>query len=96
MDNVPPIPNYKIEFPKGKFNGIWAYYNMRTNSDLGLGFAALHCIACGCDACKEQLARPWLPCVEMHEQLDMPQMRSVCCGGVMRGKMIGESVSCSL
>jgi hypothetical protein len=41
MDDVPPIPSFKIEFPKGKFNGMRAYYNIRTDPDLGLGFAAL-------------------------------------------------------
>ncbi len=28
MDDVPPIPNYKIKFPKGKFNGMRAYYKV--------------------------------------------------------------------
>ena len=68
MDDVPPIPNYKIEFAKGKFNGIHAYYTIRMDPDLGLGFAALHHDACGWDACKEQLLRPWLLRVDMHEQ----------------------------
>ncbi len=68
MDDVPPIPNYKIEFPKGKVNGMHAYYNIRTEPNLGLGFGALHCVACGCNTCKEQLARPWMPHVDMHEQ----------------------------
>ena len=68
MDDVPPIPNYKITFAKGRFNGLRAYYNIRTDPDLGLGFAALRRVACGCDACKEQLGRPWLPCVDMYEQ----------------------------
>ena len=68
MDDVPPIPNYKITFAKGRFNELRAYYNIRTDPDLGLGFAALRRVACGCDACKEQLGRPWLPCVDMYEQ----------------------------
>ena len=68
MDDVPPIPNYKITFAKGRFNGLRAYYNIRTDPDLGLGFAALRRVACGCNACKEQLGRPWLPCVDMYEQ----------------------------
>ena len=68
MDNVPLIPNYKTKFPKGKFNGICVYYSIRTDPDLGLGFAALCCIACGFNGCKEQLARLWLPRVDMHEQ----------------------------
>ncbi len=69
MANVDTIPNYKIEFPNGKFNGLRAYYNIRTDPDLGLGFAALRCAACGCDACKQQLKMPWLPCIDMHKQL---------------------------
>ena len=36
MEDIPPIPNYKIAFPKGKFNGIRAYYNIRTDPNLGL------------------------------------------------------------
>jgi hypothetical protein len=68
MGDVPTTPNFKIEFPKGKFNGMRAYYNIRTDPDLGLGFAALRCVACGCNACKEQLARPWMPGVDKHEQ----------------------------
>ncbi len=31
MDDVPPIPNYKIIFPMGYFNGICAYYNVCTD-----------------------------------------------------------------
>ncbi len=68
MDDVPPIPNYKIVFSKGKFNGIHAYYTIRTEPDLSLGYAALWRIACRCNVCKEQLGRPWLPCVDMFEQ----------------------------
>jgi hypothetical protein len=68
MDDVPPIPNFKIIFPKGKFNGLRAYYNIRTDPDLGLGFAALWRVACGCNACKEQLEMPWLPRVNKYEQ----------------------------
>jgi hypothetical protein len=68
MDDVLPILNYKIKFPKGKFNGMHAYYNICTEPNLGLGFAALCRIACGCNVCKEQLARPWMPCIDMHKQ----------------------------
>ncbi len=68
MDDVPHIPNYKITFPKGKFNGIRAYSNIRMDPDLRLGFAALRCVGCGCEACKDQLRRPWLPHVDMYEQ----------------------------
>jgi hypothetical protein len=68
MDDVPPIPNFKIIFPKGKFNGLHAYYNIRTDPDIGLGFAALRRVVCGYNACKEQLGMPWLPRVNMYEQ----------------------------
>jgi hypothetical protein len=51
MDDVSPIPNFKIAFAKGKFNGLRAYYNLRTDPDLGLGFAALWHVACGCQPC---------------------------------------------
>jgi ribulose kinase len=56
-----------------KLNGMCAYYNIRTDPSLGLGFAAFCRVVCGYKACKEQ-------CIQ-----DMPQMRSVCCGGDMRG-----------
>ena len=68
MEDVSPIPNYKIEFPKGKINRIRAYYNIRTDPELGLGFAALCRVVCGCNVCKVHLARPWLPHIDMHEQ----------------------------
>ncbi len=68
MNDVDTIPHYKIDFPKGKFNGLCAYYNIRMDPDLGLGFAALCCIACGCNVCKQQLKMPWLPRVNMHKQ----------------------------
>lgn len=60
MEDVPPISNFKIEFPKGEFNGIRAHYNIRTDPDLGVGYAAIRRVACGCASCKEQLRRPWI------------------------------------
>ncbi len=68
MDDVDTIPLHKIEFPKGKFNGRRAYYKILTDPDLRLGFVGLRRVACGCDACKQQLKMPWLPSVDMHEQ----------------------------
>ena len=65
MDDVPPIPNFKTHFPEQNYNGLRAYYNIRTYPDLGLGFTALWRVACGCDTCKEQLGMPWLPRVNM-------------------------------
>ncbi len=67
-DDVDPIPKYMVEFPKGKFNGLRAYYNICTDPDLGFGLAALCCDACGCNACKQQLAMQWLPGIDMYEQ----------------------------
>ena len=64
MDDVPPIPDYKIELEKGKYNGIHAYYNIRTDPDLGIGWAALRHVACGCEPCKAQLKTPWVPRVD--------------------------------
>ncbi len=86
MDDMHPIPNFKIEFPEGKFKRLHAYYNIRMDPNLELGFAALDHVTCGCNACKEQLARPWMPCVDMHEQ---PRYAA----NSMMGQMIGESVS---
>ena len=68
MDDVPPIPNFKIAFAKGKFNGLRAYYNICMDPDLRLGLAALRRVACGCDACEEQLGMPWLQRANMYEQ----------------------------
>ena len=64
MADVPPIPDYKVVLPKVQFNGLRARYNIRTDPDLGLGWAALRQIACGCGPCKDQLERPWVPLVE--------------------------------
>jgi hypothetical protein len=61
MDNILPTPNYKITFPKGKFNGIREFYNIRTDPNLCIGWAAVHCVACGCGLCKAQLKMPWMP-----------------------------------
>ncbi len=69
MDDVPPLPDYKVILPKSNFSGLRAHYNIRTDPDLGIGFAALHRVACGHGLCKEQLARPWvLPCVDVDTQ----------------------------
>ncbi len=68
MADVPIIPDWKISFRKGKYNGIRAYYNIRTDPDLGVGLAALRRVACGCGPCKEQLDKPWIPGVDMRGQ----------------------------
>jgi hypothetical protein len=57
MTDVPPLPDYKVVLPKGQFNGIHAHYNICTDLDLGMGWAALRCIACGYGPCKDQLQR---------------------------------------
>jgi hypothetical protein len=58
MTDVPPLTDYKVVLPKGQFNGIRAHYNMRTDPDLSMGWAAVHWVACGCGPCKNQLQRP--------------------------------------
>jgi hypothetical protein len=60
MENVPPLPDYKVVLPKGQFNGICAHYNIRTDPDLSMGWAAVRRVACGCGPCKDQLQRPWV------------------------------------
>jgi hypothetical protein len=58
-----------VILPKGKFNGLRAHYNIRTDPDLGMDYAAMRRVACGCESCKEQLGRPWvLPCVDVAAQ----------------------------
>jgi len=53
---------------KGKYNGIRAYYNIRTDPDLGVGWAALRRVACGCGPCKAQLKMPWVSRVDKRAQ----------------------------
>jgi hypothetical protein len=60
MMDVPPLPDYKVVLPKGQFNDIHAHYNIRTNPDLGMGWAAQRRVACSCGPCKDQLQRPWV------------------------------------
>ena len=62
MDDVPPLPDYKVILPKGKinvlleykvilpkgkFNRLLAHYNIRTDPDLGIDYATLRRVACG-------------------------------------------------
>jgi hypothetical protein len=60
MMDVPPLPDYKVVLSKGQFNGIRAHYNICMDLDLGMDWAALHWVACGCGLCKDQLQRPWV------------------------------------
>ena len=59
MADVDALPDHKVVLPKGEFNGIRAHYNIRTDPDLGLSWAALRRAACGCPECAKQLALPW-------------------------------------
>jgi hypothetical protein len=59
---------YKIEMEKGKYNGIRAYYNLRTDPDLGIKWAAVRCVACRCGPCKVQLKMPWVTGVDRRAQ----------------------------
>jgi hypothetical protein len=68
MDEVPNIPDYKVVLPKGKFNGLRAHYNIRTDPDQGIGWSALSLVPCGFASCKEQLVRPWVPRVDQMKQ----------------------------
>ena len=68
MEEVPNIPNYTVVLPKGKFNGIRDHYNIQMGPNLGIGWAALCRISCGCASCKEQLVSPWVPRVDWTEQ----------------------------
>ena len=68
MADVPLISDYKLVLEKGKFNGIRAHCNIRTDPNLGLGWAAICWVACGCASCKAQLKTPWVPRVERRAQ----------------------------
>jgi len=63
-DVSPLLLDYKVVLPKGHFNGLHAHYYIRTDPDLGLGWAVLRWVACGCEPCKDQLKRPRVPLVE--------------------------------
>ncbi len=67
MTDVPPLPDYKVVLPKGHFNGIRAHYNIYMDPDLGMGWAAVRWVACGCSPCKVQLQRPWV----LHSNITM-------------------------
>ena len=60
MENVPPLPDYKVVLPKEQFNGISAHYNIRTDPDLGMDWAVVRWVDCSCGPCKGQLQRPWV------------------------------------
>ena len=53
---------------KGKHNGLGLCYNICTNPDLGVGFAAILQIPCACDACFDQLELPWDPDTKPNNQ----------------------------
>jgi hypothetical protein len=36
MNDIPPLSDYKVVLPKGRFNGICAHYNIPMNPDLGI------------------------------------------------------------
>ena len=59
MAEVPSIPEHKLVLEKGELNGLCAYYNILTDPDLGIGWAAIRRVACGCAACKAQLKMAW-------------------------------------
>jgi hypothetical protein len=60
VENVPPLPDYKVVLLKGQFNSIHAHYNIRTDPDLGMDWAVVRWVACGCGPCKDQLQRLWV------------------------------------
>jgi hypothetical protein len=60
MEKFPPLPDYKVVLPKEQFNGICAHYNICTNPDLGMDWAAVRQVACRSGPCKDQLKRPWV------------------------------------
>jgi hypothetical protein len=95
MEDVPGIPDYKIKFPKGEFNGLRAYYNIRTDPELGLGYAAIRRVACGCASCKDQLRRAWVAGVEKREQPRYVRNEECNLWPSYEGRMTGKYVSSS-
>jgi hypothetical protein len=53
---------------KGRHNGLGTRYNIRTDPDLGVGFAAIRRIPCACNPCFDQLKKGWVPGTPSHEQ----------------------------
>jgi hypothetical protein len=53
---------------KGKHNGLGSQYNIRTDHDLGIGFAAICRMAFACEVCDNQLSKPWIPTKAPKEQ----------------------------
>ena len=68
MVDVLLIPEYKLVLEKGKFNEFQAHYNIRTDPNLGLRWAAICWVAWGCASCKAQLKMPWVPRVDRRAQ----------------------------
>jgi hypothetical protein len=52
---------------KGKHNGLGTQYNIRTDPDLDVGFAAIQ-LPCACDECVEQLKKKWEPGTPPNQQ----------------------------
>ena len=48
-----------VGLPPGEHNGILGRYNLRTDPDLGMGWAALRHVPCACPPCVKQLQEPW-------------------------------------
>ena len=80
MVDVPHIPDYKVVLPKGQFNSLCEHYNICTDPDFSLGWAALCRVACGCGPCKDQLETPWVPLVEPTVQPRYAQNKECVCG----------------
>jgi hypothetical protein len=57
-----------MSLEQGEYQGISAMYNIWADPDLEMGQAAVHCIPCTCEACMEQLTKPWKPGVKAEEQ----------------------------
>ncbi len=64
MANIPLIPKYKVVLKKGKCNRIRVFYNICMDPNLGIGWVAVCCVACGCGPCKAQLKMAWMPQVD--------------------------------
>ena len=44
------------------------FYHIRCDPEIGEGFYAMRRIPCACNACVEQLSKPWLPNLEKTQQ----------------------------
>jgi hypothetical protein len=80
--------------PSGRYKGIGAMYNIRTDPELGLGTAAVRRIPCCCEACVTQLKKPWRPGTPAKEQERYEQNRNCQWWSIFEGENDWNIIKC--